>query len=57
MEIDWGLEFTKYELHIIYRIYQSKRICNRHIQEQSLCSGVKSNELGSVKKALKDLVR
>ncbi|WNY27508.1 hypothetical protein [Methanolapillus ohkumae] len=57
MTIDWNDNFSEYELHIIYKICLRGRICNRHIEGENLCQGVRSDKIGSVKKALKELER
>ena len=58
MGIDWtNIEFTKHELILINKICQKRRFCKAHLQEESLLSGVKKNEIGNQKEALGSLVK
>jgi hypothetical protein len=59
MGIDWEcIEFNEYELMILQKFCYKPRFCrNGHYDEKSILSGVKSDKIGFMKDALKNLVR
>lgn len=58
MEIDWvGINFTKQELIMLQKFCYSRRFCNRHMQKESILSGIPNNEIKDYKKALDNLIK
>jgi len=56
--MDWtNIEFTEHELILLNKLCLLRRFCNRHLQEESLLSGVKKDKIGLQKEALSNLVK